>query len=85
MKKCILLLIAFCIALSSCEKQNAELREMIGSLENRISVLEKIQEAYKNKLTINAIQPTQDGYIIVFSDNSVVEITNELANVWRYK
>ena len=76
MKKCILLLIAFCIALSSCEKQNAELREMIGSLENRISVLEKIQEAYKNKLTINAIQPTQDGYIIVFSDNSVVEITN---------
>ena len=55
---------------------DSELRESINSLEQRISALEKIQNAYKNKLTINSITATKDGYILVFSDNSIVEITN---------
>lgn len=66
------------LANTSCVTQfdDSELRESINSLEQRISVLEKIQNAYKNKLTINSITATKDGYILVFSDNSIVEITN---------
>lgn len=66
------------LASISCVTQfdDSELRESINSLEQRISALEKIQNAYKNKLTINSITATKDGYILVFSDNSIVEITN---------
>ncbi len=77
MKKLLILLFVLAAAFTSCDKyDDSDLKSKVESLESRVSALEKIQEAYKNKLTIDAIQPTDNGYIIVFSDKSTVTITN---------
>lgn len=63
---------------SSCSESfdDSALWDSLNSLEERISAMETVMAAYKNKLLINSITETDNGYIITFSDGSQATITN---------
>lgn len=44
--------------------------DRIDSLEQRLSVLETVMNAFENKLLIDSVQETENGYAITFSDGS---------------
>lgn len=75
MKK-ILFTLAIILCVASCEYDDTEIRESIDSIEQRLSAVEKVQNAYKNNLFIKTITKIQNGYEIVFSDGSTATILN---------
>jgi len=49
----------------------------IDSLQQRVDALETVMKAYQNKVLIDNVQTTDDGYIITFSDGSKAVIVND--------
>lgn len=74
----LLLITLFPVACSD-KYDDTELRKAISSLEDRVDALETARDAYKNNLLVESVTPTSDGYIIVFSDGSNIEIVNDKA------
>ncbi len=65
------------LVLGCCkEYDDSELRDAVSSLEQRISAMETVMSAYKNKLLITSVSKTDDGYVIVFSDGSKAVVSN---------
>lgn len=55
---------------------DTELWKSVNSLEQRVSAMETVTNAYKNKLYIKSVDNITNGYIITFSDNSKATIIN---------
>lgn len=55
---------------------DSEIWNSINSLEQRISALETVMNAYENNLFIKSVTPIEDGYVITFSDGSKATIVN---------
>lgn len=66
------------IGLAGCSDSydDTEVWDSIHSLEKRLSAMETVMNAYKNKLHIDSVDQIADGYIITFSDGSKATITN---------
>ena len=92
MRKFVLLLavILFGISLQSCEYDDTELWNEIGTVKDRvtaledavkkanteISALQTIVNALQNNVYITNVETTKDGYIIKFSDGTEALISN---------
>lgn len=78
MKKLLHIIAVVAALCCACGKEydDSELRNAVGSLEQRVSAMETVMSAYKNKLLISSVSKTEDGYVIVFSDGSKAVITN---------
>lgn len=76
MKKILTIIFMTLVVLTnqSCKKEFDDLNNRIDSLEQRMSSLETVVNAYKNNLYVKSVMKTTYGHIIVFSDNSVVEV-----------
>lgn len=75
----IFLLAAVAISLAAgCTKEydDSALNNRINSLEQRLSALETVMQAYQNNLYIKSVQHTDNMYIITFSDGSTATISN---------
>lgn len=48
----------------------------IDSIEQRLSAMEIVMNAYKNKLLIQSVEILENGYVIIFSDGSKATILN---------
>ena len=58
------------------EYDDSKVWESINSLERRISAMETVLNAYKNKLFVESVAQVADGYIITFSDGSKASVYN---------
>lgn len=78
MKKLLHIIAVIAVLCCACGKEydDSELRNAVSSLEQRISAMETVMSAYKNKLLISSVSKTEDGYVIVFSDGSKAVVTN---------
>lgn len=73
----IFFLLFFLVFVSGCNKYNdSEVWNSIHSLEERMSAMETVMNAYKNNILIKSVQPIENGYIITFSDGSTATILN---------
>lgn len=69
--------IAVSFAALSCQKFDpSELWDSINSLEERVSDIETVLEAYENNLFIDKVTEIENGYQILFSDGSQATIIN---------
>ena len=77
MKK-LLLLASLALLVCGCAKEynDSALNSRIDSLEQRLSAVETVLRAYEKNLTIQSVEKTADGYVIIFSDGSKATITN---------
>ena len=75
MKK-FLFAVAALLCIVGCEYDDTEIKNSIAQLEQRLSAVETVQNAYKNNLFIKSITKIQNGYQIVFSDDSTATILN---------
>ncbi len=79
MKKLLILFAAAAISLvAGCSKEydDTNVWNSINSLEQRLSAMETVMNAYKNNLFIKSVQKTGNGYVITFSDGSTATIAN---------
>lgn len=60
----------------STDYDDREVWNSINSLEQRLSTMETVMNAYKNKLSIDSLTPIENGYRITFSDGSQATIIN---------
>lgn len=60
----------------SAEYDDTEVWNSITSLEQRVSAVETVTNAYKNNLFIESVTQVENGYVIKFSDGSTATITN---------
>lgn len=75
--------LAACLAVTGCQTDNDDLWDAIGGLEDAVQqtnsdleALQAIVEALQNSTTIDSVTPTDDGYVIRFSDGRSVSISN---------
>lgn len=60
-----------------CDKyDDSLLMNRVDELEERLSALETVMNAYENELFIESIDEINNGYVITFSDGSKATITN---------
>ena len=64
------------IAACSTEYDDTEVWNSINSIEQRLSAVETVVNAYKNNLFIESVTQTDNGYVIKFSDGSTATIAN---------
>jgi hypothetical protein len=79
MKKRLLYLFVVLISIISygCkEYDDTEVWDSINSLEQRMSAMETVMNAYKNNLLIKSVDETDNGYVITFTDGSSTTISN---------
>ncbi len=80
MRKLLWIVTLFVTALSfsSCEKpyDDTEIWNSINSLEQRMTAMETVVNAYEKKLFIESVTQIENGYIICFSDGSKATIIN---------
>jgi hypothetical protein len=78
MKKFLLLTLVIVLTLSGCSEKydDTALWNSVNDLEQRMSAVETVMNAYKNNLFIRSVVKTIDGYSITFSDGSIAQITN---------
>ena len=80
MRKLLWIVTLFVTALSfsSCEKpyDDTEIWNSVNSLEQRMTAMETVVNAYEKKLFIESVTQIENGYIISFSDGSKVTIIN---------
>ncbi|MDR1004004.1 MAG: leucine-rich repeat protein [Prevotellaceae bacterium] len=65
-----------CIVGCNKEYDDTKVWNSIHSLEERISAMETVMNAYKNNLFITSVTTITDGYVITFSDGSKATIMN---------
>lgn len=70
--------IAAVLFIVGCSKEfdDTEVWNSINSIEQRLSALETVTNAYKNNLFIKSVDNIQNGYVITFSDGSKATIVN---------
>ncbi len=74
-----LLPLLICGLLLGCSPSNyddSSLWDSVNSLENRLATLEVLMKAVDKNLYILSVKPTENGYVITFSDNSQITILN---------
>ena len=90
MKKTLLILLSFALALVGCkyddsslwEEVNAQkaklatLESTVSSMNSNIGTLQSLVTSLQNKLTVNSVSKTDDGYTIAFSDGTSAKIQN---------
>lgn len=55
---------------------DTEVWDSINSLEQRMSAMETVMNAYKNNILIKSVDETNNGYVITFTDGSSATIAN---------
>ncbi len=77
MKKLLSLLIyGLLLGCSPSNYDDSSLWDSVNSLENRLATLEVLMKAVDKNLYILSVKPTENGYVITFSDNSQITILN---------
>lgn len=76
MKKLLSLLICGLLGCSPSNYDDSSLWDSVNSLENRLATLEVLMKAVDKNLYILSVKPTENGYVITFSDNSQITILN---------
>ena len=67
---------AMFFAACSSEFDDTEIWNSINSLEQRMSAMETVMNAYENDLHIKSVNQIEGGYVITFSDGSQATIMN---------
>lgn len=76
--KSLLFLFIVCILYGCNDKyDDSDLWKSLNDIKGRVETLETVQRAYQNKLTIETIITTEDGYRITFSDGTFINIIND--------
>ena len=78
MKRLFAFLFAAALLVSGCSKEydDSKIWDSIDSIQQQVSAMETIIRAYENKLFIESVTQIENGYEIIFSDNSKATITN---------